>query len=180
MPDDAKDMQNLLYAAAHQGVSGHRGREVTLNHLRGRVRWTNMRHNVEKWRKSCLQCIKNAKGDTVPRPLGTQLIPEHAGEILMFDYLKIGPSKSGYFYVLVFADKLLIEGRPAGAHHYRFGDPSVQRDTGLGKPIRTPRVANFRRWTTFWESCFTSGGRKNGTRAPYISPSHIARGLTEQ
>ena len=116
VPDECKDLQHLLYAVAHQGVSGHRGREVTLQHLlRGRVRWTNMREDVERWRKCCLQCIKNAKGDTVPRPLGTQLVPERAGKILMLDYAKIGPSNAGYEYVLVFCDKFskLVELIPA-------------------------------------------------------------------
>ena len=92
IPDEDKQLQHLLYAVAHQGASGHRGREVTLRHLRGRVRWKGMREDVEKWRQSCLQCIKNAKGDKVPRPLGTQLIPEAPGEILMYDYILIGPS----------------------------------------------------------------------------------------
>ena len=35
--DDDKDTQHLMYAVAHQGPSGHRGRDVTLQHLRGRV-----------------------------------------------------------------------------------------------------------------------------------------------
>lgn len=63
-----------------------------------------MHDDIERWRKGCLQCIKNAKGDTVARPLGTQLIPERAREFLMFDYVKIGPSHSGYEYVLFFCD----------------------------------------------------------------------------
>ena len=49
----------------------------------------------------CLQCIKSHKGDKVPRPLGTQLIPEFPNEIIMWDYIKIGPSESGHEYVLM-------------------------------------------------------------------------------
>ena len=44
-----------------------------------------MRQDVERWRKSCLQCVKSAKGDMIPRPLGTELIPEEAGEVIMAD-----------------------------------------------------------------------------------------------
>ena len=76
-----------------------------------------MREDVAKWRKSCLQCVKNAKGDTVPRPLGTMLIPEFAGEVLMSDYIEIGPSDEGFVYVLMSVDKLskLVEFVPTEA-----------------------------------------------------------------
>ena len=37
VPDDAKELQHQLYAVAHQGISGHRGRDVTMQHLKGRV-----------------------------------------------------------------------------------------------------------------------------------------------
>ena len=42
--------------------------------------------------------MKNAKGDTVPRPLGTMLVPEFAGEVLMSDYIEIGPSDEGFVF----------------------------------------------------------------------------------
>ena len=45
------------------------------------------------------------EGDVVPRPLGSQLIAEFPGEILMMDYIKMGASRSGYSYVLVMVDK---------------------------------------------------------------------------
>ena len=41
----------------------------------------------------------------IPRPLGTQLVPCRPGEILTFDYMFIGTSKSGYKYILVLVDK---------------------------------------------------------------------------
>ena len=41
------------------------------------------------------------------RPLGTQLIAERPGEILMADYIKMGDnSRAGYQYVLMLADKM--------------------------------------------------------------------------
>ena len=55
IPDGAKQLQHLLYAVAHQGVSGHRGREVTMKLLQGRVRWTHMERDVRAWRQGCLQ-----------------------------------------------------------------------------------------------------------------------------
>lgn len=86
-----------------------------MQHLRGRVHWTNMEKDVREWRQGCLQCVKSAKGDCIPRPLGTQLIPQFPGEILMLDYIEIGPSDEGFTYVLMAVDKFskLVEFVPA-------------------------------------------------------------------
>ena len=54
----------------------------------------------------CLQCVKASNGQMVPRPFGTQLIPEYAGEIHMMDYIKVWPSKNGRSYALMQADKM--------------------------------------------------------------------------
>ena len=117
IPDPDKQLQHLLYAVAHQGPSGHRGRDTTLKLLKGRVHWSTMADDINRWRKACLQCVKNAKGDTVPRPLGTMLVPEFAGEILMSDYIEVGPSDEGFVYVLMNVDKMskLVEFVPTEA-----------------------------------------------------------------
>ena len=41
----------------------------------------------------------------MPWPLGSQLIAEYPGEILMMDYIKMGVSRSDYDYVLMMVDK---------------------------------------------------------------------------
>ena len=64
-----------------------------------------MKTDVARWRKGCLQCIKLTEGEIVPRPLGSQLIAEFPGEILMMDYIKMGASRSGYSCVLMMVDK---------------------------------------------------------------------------
>ena len=45
------------------------------------------------------------------------LLPEFAGEVLMSDYIEIGPSDEGFFYVLMNVDKLskLVEFVPTVA-----------------------------------------------------------------
>ena len=70
---------------------------------------------MREWRQSCLQCVKSAKGDCIPRPLGTQLIPQFPGEILMLDFIEIGPSDDGFTYVLMAVGKYskLVEFVPA-------------------------------------------------------------------
>ena len=95
----------MLYAIAHQGMQGHRGHKVTLAVLESRFFWETMSEDVARWRKGCVQCIKLHEGDVVPRPMGSQLIAEFPGEILMMDYIKMGASRSGYSYVLMLVDK---------------------------------------------------------------------------
>ena len=106
--------------------------------LQGRVRWSTMRDDVNRWRKACLQCIKNAKGDTVPRPLGTMLVPEFAGEVLMSDYIEIGPSNEGYVYVLMNVDKFskLVEFVPTESTTAINRHPCIKGYIGLGQPVR--------------------------------------------
>ena len=75
-----------------------------------------MASDVAKFRKGCLQCLKLAEGDMIPRPL-SQMITEYPGEVLMIDYIKIGLSRSGLMYVLMLVDKFsrLVEFVPAAA-----------------------------------------------------------------
>ena len=105
IPDQDKELQLLLYAAAHQGVSGHRGRKTTLGRLEGHFFWTTMVKDVEKWSRQCLQCIKLTDGSSIPRPLGTSLVAEAPGEIFMMDYIDMGEESEGCRYVLMGADK---------------------------------------------------------------------------
>ena len=76
-----------------------------------------MASDVAKFRKGCLQCLKLAEGDMIPRPLASQMIAEYPGEVLMIDYIKIGLSRSGMMYVLMLVDKFsrLVEFVPAAA-----------------------------------------------------------------
>ena len=105
VPEDCEQLQRVLYSVAHQGASGHRGRRVTVKTLKDFCAWKNVEDAVKKYRRNCLQCIKLMDGTTVPRPLGTQLVPEKPGEVVSFDYLYIGASKSGYKYILILVDK---------------------------------------------------------------------------
>ena len=112
-----RQLRKCLYAVAHQGMSGHRGKAVTLAILETRFFWPEMADDVAEFRKGCLQCLKLAEGDMVPRPLASQMIAEYPGEILMMDYIKIGLSRTGYMYVLMLVDKFsrLVEFVPAAA-----------------------------------------------------------------
>lgn len=86
VPRHARTLKNALYTVAHQGPAGHRGKDSTLKRLLPHFWWTNMEVEVEKRRAQCLQCIKLANGKKIPRPMGSQLIAEQAGEVMMMDY----------------------------------------------------------------------------------------------
>ena len=105
VPKPDRAMQKALYALAHQGISGHRGRDTTMARLEVEVKWDGMRKDVEAWRKLCLQCLKLAEGDMVPRPLTSQILVECPGEVLMTDYMKLGASRTGLNYILMLVDK---------------------------------------------------------------------------
>ena len=105
VPSRAVELKNVLFAAAHQGINGHRGKEGTLQTMVPLLDWPNMEREMEQRRAQCISCIKVANGDRIPRPLGTQLLAERPGEVHMMDYIKIWPSESGWEYVLMQADK---------------------------------------------------------------------------
>lgn len=74
-----------------------------------------MEDDVSRWQDSCLQCIKLTDGTSIPRPLGTSLVAERPGEILMLDYIDMEDGSDGHHYVLICADKFsrMVELVPA-------------------------------------------------------------------
>ena len=116
VPAEAERLKWVLFALAHQGLAGHRGQKATLANLQRRFTWTAMQQEVSKWRCNCLQCIKLHTGETIPRPLGSQLLAEYPGEIVSMDYIKMGTTRTGYLYVLMLVDRLsrLVMFVPAG------------------------------------------------------------------
>ena len=104
VPKD-EEVRKCLYAIAHQGISGHRGKKVTLALLETHFTWDSIAEDVARYRRGCLQCLKLTEGKIVPRPLASQLIAEYPGEVLMMDYIKVSLSRTGYNYVLMLVDK---------------------------------------------------------------------------
>ena len=117
VPDKATEVQFLLYAAAHQGLAGHRGRETTLKRVKREVFWSTMDQDIRRWHADCLQCLKLSDGSSIPRPDGTTLIAEKPGEVMMMDYIDMGEESEGKRYILMCADKYsrLVELEAAAA-----------------------------------------------------------------
>ena len=78
IPEADKELCKKSYT-----VAGHRRKEATLQILQRHVFWKDMAEDVANWRASCLQCLKAATGEMIERPLGSQLVAEKSGEILM-------------------------------------------------------------------------------------------------
>ena len=138
-------MQRALYALAHQGISGHRGRDATMARLEAEVRWDGMRKDVEAWRKLCLQCLKLAEGDVVPRPLASQILAEYPGEVLMADYIKLGASRTGLNYILRNAGGQVHEVRVVRAYGGSDGHRGSEGDLAVGQYVRFAEVVGVRR-----------------------------------
>ena len=106
VPKRAKQLKNALYAVAHQGPHLHRGFDVTLGLLQPHFAWDNIEADIKARHVQCLQCIKASNGEMVPRPMGTQLVAEYPGEVVMIDYILVWPSEYGRKYVLIMEDKM--------------------------------------------------------------------------
>jgi RNase H-like domain found in reverse transcriptase/Integrase zinc binding domain len=95
IPQNATNLQLRICVAAHCGCAGHRGTKATLAKIEHKVRWDSLKADVDTFMKSCLLCKVSASGDSVPTPMSETLHSDQVGEILHFDYMYMGPSRSG-------------------------------------------------------------------------------------
>lgn len=106
IPDDCVDLKLRLITIAHAGSAGHRGSDSTLNAIRERFTWTDLRDDIRTFVASCLLCVLAKSGDKIPRPLSTTLHATKPNEIIHFDYLYLGECEKDDKYVLVVKDDL--------------------------------------------------------------------------
>ena len=66
--------------------------------------WEGMKEDVTEFVQQRLHCVDSRAWNVVSRPLGEILHGTEVGEVLHFDYLKLGDSDDGYAYVLVLVD----------------------------------------------------------------------------
>ena len=104
VPPAEKSLHVRLMACAHMQEAGHRGICATMHRLGADCVWEGMKEDVAEFVQQCLNCVDSRAGNVVPRPLGEILYGTEVGEVLHFDYLKLGDSDDGYAYVLVLVD----------------------------------------------------------------------------
>jgi hypothetical protein len=91
----AVELQLSLCVEAHCRSAGRRAYEATLGAIKEYVAWTTMEGDVKVFVQNCLHSVATIPGDTVTRPLGTQLHTTKPNEILHFDFLYIELSRDG-------------------------------------------------------------------------------------
>ena len=97
-------LRGAAIAAAHRGISKHRGVATTMAHLRA-FWWPNMLDAVRCAVRNCLNCAQADPG-TVPRELGDVEHGECVGDVLHADYIQFPMSHDGFEYALVIKEDL--------------------------------------------------------------------------
>ena len=104
VPPAERSLQVRLMVCAHMHEAGHRGICATMHRLGAYCVREGMKEDAAEIVQQCLHCVDSRAGNVVPRPLGEILHGTEVGEVLHFDYLKLGDSDDGYAYVLVLVD----------------------------------------------------------------------------
>ena len=104
VPPAERSLQVRLMVCAHMQEAGHRGICATMHRLGAYCVWEGMKEDVTEFVQQCLHCVDSRAGNVVPRPLGEILHGTEVGEVLHFDYLKLGDNDDRYAYVLVLVD----------------------------------------------------------------------------
>ena len=108
LPANDKQLIAAVCAAAHQGKHGHNTSKQMRKQIEECFWWPNMAADVKWWAEHCLQCIKLAGGDIMPRPMGYQLRATQPMEVVAMDFLDMPTSRKkwGFKAVLVIVDQL--------------------------------------------------------------------------
>ena len=104
VPPAERSLHVRLMVCAYIQEAGHRGICATMHRLGADCVWEGMKEDEAEFVQQCLHCVDSRAGNVVPRPLGEILYGTEVGEVLHFDYLKLGDRDDGYAYVLVLVD----------------------------------------------------------------------------
>ena len=106
---DNKELITRILTVAHCGNAGHRSFRVSVDYLKEHVYWPTMIKDMQDFKDTCLNCVKDQTGARIPRPLGDQLKASYRGEIISMDYCYIAPKRSTnthlFVYILVIKDE---------------------------------------------------------------------------
>ncbi len=80
---------------------GHRGLTATTNIVKEKLQWSTMDADIKAFVQSCLVCTLSSSGSKVPRPFGQQIHAQRVSELLHFDFLYVGESRTGHEYILI-------------------------------------------------------------------------------
>lgn len=101
IPDGDEDLQMRLCIADNGGAAGHRSTSATREVAPQEFEWSTMNEDVNLFVSSCAHCISTAGGGKVPRPFRPALFGTKPNKLVQFDYIELGPSRTGKKYVVM-------------------------------------------------------------------------------
>ncbi len=104
IPKKDDELQLRICLASHCGLGGHRGLTATSNIVKEKLQWPTMDADIKAFVQSCLVCTLSSSGSKVSRPLGQQIHAQRVSELLRFDFLYVGESRTGHEYILILKD----------------------------------------------------------------------------
>ena len=100
------ELKLIDIVAAHCGLGGHRGYTTTCDVIKEKLTWPTIDVEVLTLVQGCLVCKLSDSGSKFTRLLGQLNHANKVGEILHFDYMYIGESKSSKEHILLLKDDL--------------------------------------------------------------------------
>ncbi|KAH9082771.1 hypothetical protein LEN26_021162 [Aphanomyces euteiches] len=106
IPANAGDLIERIMIVAHCGSMGHRGEAALVQHVQRKFQVDKLHQLAKKFLAACLLCPHVKVGRVLHRPYASRWHATKPNEGIHFDYLYMGPSKSGPKYILVLKDDL--------------------------------------------------------------------------
>lgn len=100
IPDQYDELQLRLCIIAHNGAAGHRGVEFTKNTLSHEFHWRTLDDDVQLFVFACIHCLLTTGGGKIPGPFCPSVHGTCPNELLQFDYLELGLSRTGEKYAI--------------------------------------------------------------------------------
>lgn len=155
-----------LYEAHDCPVSGHLGRDKTLERLSRDYYWPQISKSVQEYCRTCDLCQRNKATNRAPVGLLQPLpIPTRFWDVLTMDFMGPLPISNGYNSITIFTDKLsgAIHALPGKTTQSASDIAKVYHDHvfkhhGLSSAIISDRDSRF--ISSFWQSLFHLLGTK--------------------
>ena len=104
IPDEDEKMQLRICVIGHTGPAGHRGYEITLSRIKEVFTWRLMKEEMRPFTQKGIHCLSTTKGLKDPRLFGPSLHGTNSNNLLLFDFLQMGPGSNGFKYILMIRD----------------------------------------------------------------------------
>lgn len=104
IPDESEELQLRIFFIGHSGPSGHRGVQPTTVAIKSVFQWSTLVEDVKAFCRSCIHCVLTLGGLRVPRPFGPAVHGTEPNDLLLFNFLEIGPSNTDAKYLLLLRD----------------------------------------------------------------------------